>query len=478
MTSPSQQVRIGIGVDYGTSNSAAAVFDGENVHLVRLEQHGWVMPSATYVDKDFKITTGQDAIIAYIESNTGRTVELSAEVLGEGRTSTGQIGDHGLPEEASTEKIYGQSFIDGGQKGRLFRGIKRLLGNSQAPRLMVFDRPFRLVALITPLLIRIQHSVQKLLNSQFTSPEHANHACIGHPVNFEGSQEGRNSSALALLSESYGYAEFTGQTFYPEPNAAALSYIHANPDARQSTLLAVDFGGGTLDLCILQRIDEKYEVVSTHGIGLGGDHIDQILFRELLFPLFGKGERWRRAGEDREIETMFPFEEYEDLLLNWAVSYMLNQNRYTTPLMQRIEYGDEAASKFQRLYDLIKSNYSYLVFQTIKDLKARLSEQEEALLDIPELDIELKVSRQEFESMITPLLQKFQQAVTDALNRANLSAEDIQLVIRTGGSSLIPAVKHILDDMFPGKVIEHDPFTSVAAGLAIAEYHGLGSKHT
>jgi len=48
------------------------------------------------------------------------------------------------------------------------------------------------------------------------------------------------------------------------------------------------------------------------------------------------------------------------------------------------------------------------------------------------------------------------------------------LVVRTGGSSLIPSVREILDSLFPGKVVEHDPFTSVAAGLAIAEFNGLG----
>ena len=475
MTDQNKLPKYGIGVDYGTSNSAAAIFDGEKIHLVKLEANNWVMPSATYVDRDFRITTGQQAIDAYIESNTGRTVELSAEVLGEGRTSTGQIGDHGLPEEASTEKIYGQSFVDGGQKGRLFRGIKRLLGNAQAPRLMVFERPFRLVALITPLLLRIHDSIKAVFEQKLHVEAQTDHACIGHPVNFEGSQNSRNEHALALLSESYGYAGFTRQTFYPEPNAAALSYLHANPDAQQETILAVDFGGGTLDLCLLQRDSDEYSVVATHGIGLGGDHIDQMLFRELLFPLFGKGERWRRAGEDREIETLFPFEEYEDLLLNWAVSYMLNQNKYTSPLKSRIEYGDAASVKFQRLYDLIKNNYSYLVFQTIKDLKATLSESLEAVLDIPELDIELTVTRAQFEELVAPLLDRFERAVRDSLHESGVSPEEVQLVIRTGGSSLIPAVKQILDRLFPGKVIEHDPFTSVAAGLAIAEYRGLGT---
>ena len=474
-SSPTTKKRLGIGVDFGTSNSAAAVFDGEQIYLVQLEDDTVVMPSATYIDRELKITTGQSAIESYIESNMGRTVELSAEVLGEGRTSTGQIGDKGLPEEAQTQLVYGQSLIDGGQQGRLFRGIKRLLGNRSAPRLMVFDRPFRLVAMITPLLLRIQQSLVALINERNLSVDSAKHACIGHPVNFEGSDQGRNQLALALLREAYGYANFEQQSLYPEPIAAALSYLHQNPNAGQKTILAVDFGGGTLDLCLLKRTDQVFKVVTTHGVGLGGDHIDQLLFRELLFPLLGKGERWRRAGEDREIETAFPFEDYEELLLNWAISYMLNQNRFTTPLMQRIEYGDEAAVKFRRLYDMIKNNYSYLVFQSLKDLKATLSSTTTAHLDIPELDIELTITREQFESIIAPILSKLQHAVTAILRKADLQSSEIELVIRTGGSSLIPAVKHLLEDQFPGKVIEHDPFTSVAAGLAIAEYRGLGA---
>ena len=48
------------------------------------------------------------------------------------------------------------------------------------------------------------------------------------------------------------------------------------------------------------------------------------------------------------------------------------------------------------------------------------------------------------------------------------------MVIRTGGSSEIVAVRNLLDDLFPGKVVGHDPFTSVASGLAIASFHGYG----
>ncbi|MCB1649496.1 MAG: Hsp70 family protein [Gammaproteobacteria bacterium] len=465
--------RIGIGVDFGTSNSAVAIFDGERIELVRLEQDSVTMPTASYIDRQFQVCTGQQAIDRYIADNMGRKVELGVEVLGEGRSSTGQIGEHGLPEKAETHLVYGQAFVDSGEKGRLFRGVKRLLGQVDVPRLMVFEKAFRLVALIAPILVRIRVAVQQALAVR--GPQwQADHACIGHPVNFEGRDEKHNEVALERLSEACQHAGFVKRQFYPEPLAAALSYLHASPHSRAKTLLAVDFGGGTLDLCVLKRDGVSFEVVAIHGIGLGGDHIDQTLFRELLFPLLGKGETWRRKGEDREIETLFPFEDYEELILNWAVSYMLNQNQYTTPVQQCMEQPGEVGLKFRRLYELIKQNYSYLVFQGIKDMKAALSEQEEAVLDIPEIDVRLTLSRARFEALIAGHLQQFRRAVEDTLSRAVMAPEQIDVVVSTGGSSLIPAVRRMLEAMCPGRVEAHDPFTSVAAGLAIAEYEGRG----
>jgi hypothetical chaperone protein len=456
-----------VGIDFGTTNSAAAVYDGEQVVLIPLEAADPIMASATYIDRQLQTCTGQQAIDRYISDNTGRTVELIPEVVGE----SSAFVDHSDSENPSavetvTTKIYGAAVIDSGLQGRLFRGTKRLLGDSRVRRLMVFEHPFRLVALITPLLLRIRKALDEPVPG-------VNYAHLGHPVNFEGRDQFRNKTGLSRLSEAYKYAGVTDQTFYPEPIAAAASYLNANPQAMGEHLLTLDFGGGTLDFCVLRRKGQDFRVITTHGVGLGGDHIDQRLFRELLFPLLGKGERWHRRGMDREIDTPFPFEDYEELLVNWAVTYTLNQNKYTTPVMECIAQGGAGAHKFRRLRELIKQNLSYVVFQAIKDFKAELSYRDEAVLDISEIDVEVRLTRSEFEMLIADLLAQVEQALDETLELAGLSCEDVHIVLCTGGSSLIPAVRNILDSRFPNQVVEHDPFTSVAAGLAIANYHGL-----
>lgn len=463
---------VGVGIDFGTTNSAAAVFDGERVVLVALEGDEAIMPSATYIDRDLKTLTGQAAIDRYIEDNSGRTVEMIPEVIAENSAFVEQ-GDpeNPAPVETSTQKIYGAPLIDSGLQGRLFRGTKRLLGDSRVRRLMVFDHPFRLVALITPLLLRIRKSLEAHVQP-------CTEAHLGHPVTFEGREEFRNQTALSRLCEAYKYAGIRTQHLYPEPVAAAMSYLSATPEFAGDTVLTLDFGGGTLDFCVLRRDPgdrraSAFEVVTTFGLALGGDHIDQRLFRELLFPELGKGELWRRRGMDREIETEFPFEDYEDRLLNWAVTYTLNQNRYTAPVQDRLAQGGPGVEKFQRLNELIQRNLSYQVFQAIKDFKARLSYQERAELDLPELDLTIALSRQEFERLIADQLDQVADALEATLARAGLAAEAVDVVLRTGGSSLIPAVRDILEARFPDRVVEHDPFTSVAAGLAIADFYRL-----
>jgi hypothetical chaperone protein len=127
--------------------------------------------------------------------------------------------------------------------------------------------------------------------------------------------------------------------------------------------------------------------------------------------------------------------------------------------------------KFKRLRELISQNLSYVVFQSIKDFKAELSYADEAVLDIPELDVEIRMTRSDFEVLIADQLELVERALNETLERAGVGNDAIDIVLCTGGSSLIPAVRGILEDHFPRRVVEHDPFTSVAAGLAIASYN-------
>ena len=297
-------------------------------------------------------------------------------------------------------------------------------------------------------------------------------AVVGHPVRFEGKEKYRDALALSRLGEAYTLAGIECHRFFPEPIAAAVAYIHKISNPATMNIMTVDFGGGTLDFCILRNRNRKFSVLSTNGVAIGGDHLDQRMFQMLLFPELGEGERWVRRGFDQKIITEFPFHDYREKLLNWATTYLLHQNRYMSAIEHCAEHGSlSARKKFRRLRDLVRFNYGYRIFQSLKEAKADLSSTKYTTLDLPEIDLELIVERDEFESMINDLLSRVDSGVHETLQRAQVSPQDIDIVLRTGGSSLIPAVHQLLSRYFGDRIVQYDPFTSVAAGLAIADYY-------
>jgi hypothetical chaperone protein len=461
---------IGIGIDFGTSNTVAALFDGTTVHLVDFGAGKHSLPSATYLNSSFLALAGQEALDAYIEDNMGRRVELASIPLGEARTSTGSYEPTtGLPQVAQSNLIFSAAMFDVNLPGRLFYGTKQLLTAADETVLPVFDRPFRLEAVITPILLRVRAGVETKLDYLHAS-ETADHAVIGRPVHFERSGDGGDDRAVKRLGAAFSHAGFANHLFCYEPVGAAINYLHSRPERTPGTLLTVDFGGGTLDFCLFRDGEQGFTVLGTHGVALGGNHIDQLLFRKLLFPLLGEGTSGNFFTADGFVHTRFAFSEYAELLLNWPVSYLLNQNRYLTPVREMIRHGGEHAAKFQRLLDLIQFNYSYLVLQQIKAFKESFTTQTQATLDLPELDISLTLQRTEFEAAIAPATVQFDEALEQALLRTGARVEDIDRVICVGGSTCLPPVMAALQRRFPGRVVTHDIFTSVAAGLAIRDY--------
>ena len=97
-----------------------------------------------------------------VEENRGRLVELVPEVIGEMSTSLGggDLDSENPRLDTDRNLVYGQ-LIDRTLPGRLFHGLKRLLGDQSIDRLSVFAKPFRLVALITPVLVRMREAIER-----------------------------------------------------------------------------------------------------------------------------------------------------------------------------------------------------------------------------------------------------------------------------------------------------------------------------
>jgi hypothetical chaperone protein len=169
-------------------------------------------------------------------------------------------------------------------------------------------------------------------------------------------------------------------------------------------------------------------------------------------------------------EEPFPFDRFADRLLNWALAYDLNRPELLELLVQGMREGGDAGRRLERLYSVVKANLSYTVFQAIERAKLELADADRAEVVVEELNLHVPISGEDLDRIAAPLLDQAEEALDAVLEAAGVAPDDLSVVVRTGGSSRLRAVIRLLEDRFPGRVVEHDPFTSIAAGLAIASW--------
>src|SRR5919109_976568 len=84
-----------VGVDFGTSNSSAAVYDGRATHLLPLDHTAsdpCVMRSLVYIERSGEVWFGQNALSRYLEQNTGRPIHYEMQRVGEVTMVFAEIG--------------------------------------------------------------------------------------------------------------------------------------------------------------------------------------------------------------------------------------------------------------------------------------------------------------------------------------------------------------------------------------------------
>ncbi len=214
-----------------------------------------------------------------------------------------------------------------------------------------------------------------------------------------------------------------------EPTAAALAY--GLDRAKAGTIAVYDLGGGTFDISILKLRDGIFEVQSTNGdTHLGGDDIDNLLLAIALDEIFS-------------------------------------------------EHGVDLRNSPSAVQALRKAAI---------EAKIRLSADQAASFDIelPNGDrYQREIPRNVFELLIEPVLERTVGPCKQALIDAGVTPEEIDEVVLVGGSTRIPAVRELVDDLFHLSARGKKPHTDlnpdevVALGAAVqADILAGASKST
>jgi molecular chaperone DnaK len=214
-----------------------------------------------------------------------------------------------------------------------------------------------------------------------------------------------------------------------EPTAAALAYgLH---EKQRGRVAVYDLGGGTFDISILKLISTSegdiYQVLSTNGdTHLGGDDIDNELM--LVGSL-------RRAFEDAfEID------------LTRRAEMLQAFRKAVINVKHELSTGKHAVLRFERPDG-----------STVTQVITNATPQQGA-----------GITREEFEELISPIVERTMKPVKQALADAHLKPADIEEVVLVGGTTRTPLVRRTVEEFFGRKPhIELNPDEVVALGAAV-----------
>ncbi len=225
-------------------------------------------------------------------------------------------------------------------------------------------------------------------------------------------------------------AGFKQVVLLQEPIAASLAYANMKKERemKDGQWLVYDLGGGTFDVALIQIKDGEMKVLDHEGDNfLGGADFDQMIIEKFVIP---------------KICEEYNFTNLEDEMKS-------------------------ASGKFNAKY--------YVLLRRAEEAKITLSSKTSAEIvvdgfedeDGNEIDMEITITRSEFNDLIKSNIDGTIEMIKQILTRNSLKPSDLQFNLMVGGSTYIPYVRSRVEEVLQIPVnCEIDPTTAVAVGAA------------
>ncbi|WP_166418370.1 Hsp70 family protein [Cochlodiniinecator piscidefendens] len=405
-----------LAIDFGTSNSAAAVLREDGLYRIPIEGDEETLPTAVFFPTD---------------------------------ESTMLIGT-----AASA------ALIDG-EEGRYMRSLKSVLGHPLArEERLVGGRRRTLIDIITAFLREVR------LRAEKKSGDHFKHALSGRPVRFHSADAQMNVQAEIDLRECYLAAGFESVSFLAEPEAAALASYTLSP--KHETGIIVDIGGGTSDFTVFKTTEHGPNILASYGIRLGGTDFDRSVALTHSMPMLGLGGELRREmGSGLLPVPVAPFRD----LATWAkIPFLYNaETRRSIKQMQQVAVEPQ---KFARFANVLEEELGHdLAFAVERGKIAANTNEAGGKIDmgIVEKGLNVPINERSMTAALAHDETTLSAALVETLKLAGLNADQIQSVILVGGSSLMSLVAGTASTQCPRAELRRaNAFTAVVDGLAIA----------
>lgn len=405
------------GIDFGTSNSALALFDANGVRLLPVEGAAVTIPTVMFY------------------------------------------------EQGQREPIFGRAAIShylNGHHGRFMRALKSILGSSlMDERTVINGKATPFLEVITGFLTNLRSVYER------ETGELPQQVVLGRPVWFVDGNPRADQAAQDQLEKAAQAAGFRHIAFQYEPIAAALDYEQRVTG--EELVMVADIGAGTSDFSLVRvgaqrakAADRKNDILANGGVHLGGNDFDRALSLDAVMPSFGYKTKTKQAGRVQ------PNSYFLDLA-TWHKIHFL----YTAKTRRDVEAMSKDSlvpERLERFLDVLEHFSGHDVAYQVEAAKIALSGAAQAKIDLAMLEdpLTLSATRPQFEEAAAASLGSITSSLGDTLAAAGVKSSDVTTLVMTGGAAQMPLLRSALRDQLPAATLyEADAFASVASGLAV-----------
>ena len=402
-----------LGIDFGTSNTAAGVMAGNQPFLIPVEPGETTLPTSVFFDFDRQMTLfGSTANAALID----------------------------------------------GREGRFMRALKSVLGTSlMHERRQIGNNKLTLIDVVARFLSTVKERGEAATGLTFDT------ALSGRPVRFHSTDMDRNARAENDLRGAYMTAGFKDVSFMYEPEAAALT---SGPLDRGKLGLIIDIGGGTSDFSLFERDGDATRIIASHGVRIGGTDFDRALSIAHVMPLLGRGLAIR--NEIGPGQTTTPNALYNDLATWEKIAFLYTPE--TLRLAQRFRKLAVEPQPFARLVDVIEMETGHDIAFAVEKGKIAANTRDTGIdLSIIERDLRPTLTNADLTAALTKFSDGIADCARETLAMADVTPDRVSRIVFVGGSSLMGMIGDTMGALFPQAEQERTAaFTAVADGLAMA----------
>ena len=402
-----------LGIDFGTSNSAAAYMHDGEVRFVEMAPGSNTLPTSFFFDFDSR------------------------------QTLIGHPADRALLN---------------GDEGRYMRALKRVLGTGlMHEKRQLVNQRLTCVEIIGDFIKRLKTQAETETGRTFDN------ALSGRPVVFHGTGDPREQQAEDDLRLCYQAAGFKDVAFMAEPQAAALA-----SGAKPGFGLIVDIGGGTSDFTVFHQLENgQLKVLANHGVRIGGTDFDRLISIAKVMPLLGKGTELRREFGPGSTPT--PNNIFHDLATWEKIPFLYTaQTRRKVTDMEKLAL---AQKRLGRLNAVLEDELGHdLAFAVEAGKVSANSNTSGGIIDLNMIENQLHVdlSREVMDGTLASQAERLKAGAAQTLLAAEMTSDQIVQVIYVGGSSLMGFVSDAMAQSFPrAEHVFTEVFTAVVKGLAL-----------